>query len=442
MVNKRIMRFLKGKYLILILCLVLGILHKNKKWGSHTDSWNNICSDGRGYYAWLPATFIYGDLNFGFHYTVEKDESFMPNQGCYQDYINTFNGKSTNKYYPGAAICMLPFFGAAHLYCKLTGSFEPNGYTTPYFIANGIAGMCWLYIGMYFFWQVLTALKISELIKTITSLIILFGSNAIFFSVDAPSYSHVYSFGLVTIFIWLSLRFLHTWSFKFLYLMAFFIGWIFITRPVNVSILILIPFLFSDKFFNIVSELWRKPINMLVFMVCGLILPVLLFSLYKVSTGSFIVYSYGEEGFDFSHPHIWDFLTSYQNGLVKYVPALVIPFLALYWTLKGKYASFAWGCVATIVITVYIHASWWYWSYGGSFGPRTLLDFLAVFGVLIALGLSVSSKWIVYIQYAIYLLCIVFTMLLHDQKTHGRMNKSLITSNEYWGSVNSALDIK
>src|SRR6478609_6495100 len=226
----QIKRFLKGQYLVIILCLVLGILHKNKKWGSPTESWNNICSDGRGYYAWLPATFIYHDLNFGFHYTIEKDEKFMPNKGCYQNYINTFNDHNTNKYYPGAALCMLPFFGTAHLYCKITDRFEANGYTTPYFVANGVAGMCWLYIGMFFFWQILTALKISELVKTLSSVILLCGSNAIFFSVDAPSYSHIFSFGLIAIFIWVSLRFYQEGAYRFLYLMAFSIGWIFITR--------------------------------------------------------------------------------------------------------------------------------------------------------------------------------------------------------------------
>lgn len=130
---------------------------------------------------------------------------------------------------------MLPFFSTAHLYCKLTGRFGANGYTTPYFIANGVAGMCWLYLCMFFFWQVLTALKISELVKTLSSVILLFGSNAIFFSVDAPSYSHIFSFGLITIFIWATFRFHQSGSYRFLYLMAFFIGWIFITRPVNIT---------------------------------------------------------------------------------------------------------------------------------------------------------------------------------------------------------------
>lgn len=41
----------------------------------HTDNpWDRmISSDGKGYYAYLPAVFIYHDLNFGFIPQYEKD---------------------------------------------------------------------------------------------------------------------------------------------------------------------------------------------------------------------------------------------------------------------------------------------------------------------------------------------------------------------------------
>lgn len=218
-------------------------------------------------------------------------------------------------------------------------------------------------------------------------------------------------------------------------------GWIFIARPVNISILIFIPFLLGRQLGVLLQELLQKPLRLLIFLACGLVFPILLFTLYKISTGSIWVYSYGKEGFDFLNPHVWDFLTSYDNGLVWYVPSLVVPFIVAYGSFKGEHKHVAWGAVATIAITIYIHASWWCWSYGSSFGPRTLLDFLSVFGILIALGLSIPLRKIVYVQYLLYVLCITLTMLLYDRKTHGRMSENPITSIEYWGSVGQALGV-
>ncbi|HTF81765.1 MAG TPA: hypothetical protein VL947_08570, partial [Cytophagales bacterium] len=393
------LKYLKGQYLILILCFVLLILHKNKKWGGPTEPWNNICSDGRGYYAWLPATFIYHDLSFGFFYTTEKDEQFMPNKGCYQPYLIRTGHAVVNKYYPGTALCMLPFFATAHLYALITGTYEANGYTAPYFVAIGLAALCWLYVGLFFLWSSLGILQITNLVKTLTCTIIILGSNAIYFSVDTPSYSHIYSFGLITIFIWASLQFYKSGKTAYLYLMAAFLGWIFITRPVNLSILLFIPFLLGKRSAALLSDMRRQPLKLLVLGLCALVCPTVLFVLYKLGTGSYFVYSYGKEGFDFLHPHLLDFFWSYDNGILLYVPAIVLPFISVYWHGQQPWSGLMYGLLACLASTIYIHASWWYWSYASSFGPRTMLDFLAAFGILIALGLSTPHKKLRVLQY-------------------------------------------
>src|SRR5271156_1891631 len=98
--------------LLLLITLVFAKLQANKRLGSKSDVCMNICSDGRGYYAWLPAIFIYHDVNFGFFENVELKSPLCGGKvgGCLQDYRNTFDGKVCNKYYPGASFMMLPFF--------------------------------------------------------------------------------------------------------------------------------------------------------------------------------------------------------------------------------------------------------------------------------------------------------------------------------------------
>src|SRR5207249_3332740 len=82
------------------------ISSSNIQWSK--DNWKNIIeADGKGYYAYLPAIFIYHDLNFSFFDRVEK---LHPNPAIYYDYRINYNGKTADKYFAGSALAMSPFF--------------------------------------------------------------------------------------------------------------------------------------------------------------------------------------------------------------------------------------------------------------------------------------------------------------------------------------------
>ena len=67
----------------------------NLNWGK--DHWKGILeADAKGYYAYLPAIFIYHDLNFGFFEKIEKEQYYDKN--LYYDYTAGSNGKRINKY--------------------------------------------------------------------------------------------------------------------------------------------------------------------------------------------------------------------------------------------------------------------------------------------------------------------------------------------------------
>jgi len=88
------------------------IVTSNLNWGK--NSWVGIVeSDGKGYYAYLPAIFIYNDLNFGFFDEIEKEKYYDEN--LYYDYRSGAHGKVINKYYCGTALAELPFF-LLHIY--------------------------------------------------------------------------------------------------------------------------------------------------------------------------------------------------------------------------------------------------------------------------------------------------------------------------------------
>ena len=70
---------------ILIVCLVL--FAALKVWNNDTSRKILIASDGKGYYAYLPAIFIYHDL--GFNFIDEYEEKYFPGQEPVLFYMET-----------------------------------------------------------------------------------------------------------------------------------------------------------------------------------------------------------------------------------------------------------------------------------------------------------------------------------------------------------------
>jgi hypothetical protein len=65
-----------NKLTIPIILIIVIWVSSNLNWGN--DRWEGIIkTDGNGYYAYLPALFIYNDLNFGFFEEVSSDIRFF-----------------------------------------------------------------------------------------------------------------------------------------------------------------------------------------------------------------------------------------------------------------------------------------------------------------------------------------------------------------------------
>ena len=246
--------------LLLLLTLVFAKLQFNKRLGAPDDVCMNICSDGRGYYAWLPAIFIYHDLNFGFFEQVELKTSPCGGAigGCIQDYRNSFDGHICNKYYPGTAFMMLPFFAWAHI-TESMGGYRTTGYSPLYFQMIGISGICYLLLGMLIFLAILRKLQLNTLQQSLTILLVALGSNILYFTADKPAYSHIYSFVLIAAFLYYAICLREHFSAKHLAYLSFLTGFIFITRPVNVSIVLILPFLLWESRTMLMDVLRQKP---------------------------------------------------------------------------------------------------------------------------------------------------------------------------------------
>ncbi len=421
-------------WLVLLVTLVFAKLQYNKMGETPASACMAICSDGRGYYAWLPAVFIYQDVNFNFLDQVEVTSSPCGGEvgGCLQDYRSCTDGIPCNKYYPGTAVLMSPFFGLAHIITTVFTDLPADGYSWIYFACIAIAGVCYYAVGMGIVVRILEWLRLSGKQQMLVVVLLTFGSNAMYYAVDKPSYSHIYSFVEIAAFVYVSLKLSERVTVGRLLFLSFLTDLIFVTRPVNVSIVVFPLLLLRGRLVEVLREVLGKAVNV-AGLLPVLVMPALLMLAYKVATGNYWVYSYGSEGFSFLSPKIVHYLFDYNNGILPYTP-LVLVALVLVWVVNNSAnRKMIVAVVVTMALTMYIHSAWWCWWYGFSFGARPMLDFLPL--VAIAVGLMIRDARVALrrVVVTVYVLCCVLTMRLYHQKNHGFLNSFPIE--DYWQAV-------
>jgi len=368
------------------LMLVMVVVCSNLNWSK--DFWKDIIeADAKGNYAYLPAVFIYHDLNFGFFDKIEKEKYY--NQNLYYDYRACIEGKTINKYFAGTALAQLPFFLIAHGYTLATNG-DADGFSRPYPVMISVAALFYLLLGLVFLYKSLVLYQIENKFIAFVLPVVVFGTNVFYYVVGEPGMSHIYSFAFCSMFIFYGKRYFQKPNDKHLLLLAALSGMIAFIRPVNVIVLLALPFL-SGGFgqlktgFGYFFRRWQRMVYALTLF---LFFPLIQLTIYRLSTGSFFVYSYGPESFNFSHPHFIDILFSYKKGLFLYTPVLFLSLTGGYFLWKenrfGFYTLFSFLIILTVVLS-----SWWNWWYGGSFSSRVYLEFIPFFAIL--LGITINS---------------------------------------------------
>ena len=210
---------------------------------------------------------------------------------------------------------------------------------------------------------------------------------------------------------------------------ALVLGMITLIRPVNILILFSIPFLAGDiqtlKYILIeLLKYWKSTVIAILLFIIPLILQLII---YKLQTGSFWVYAYGEEKFLFTHPHIYKMLFSYQKGLFIYTPLWFISLGGLYFLFREqKQKAILW--LGFFVILTYILSSWHQWYYGGSFGSRAYVEYYAFFSILLSyLLMNIRKKIPMTILLSVISILIIYSVIQTYQYYAGIMDKEL-----YW----------
>lgn len=390
---------------------------------------NFIDGDGSGHYAYLPAICIYQTVDFTPIFNAEKAKRSLDYQG---HYFHKTDGILINKYSSGTALLQLPFFLLAWLASVILG-IPADGYTVLFQYSVAFSAVFYVFLGLLFFIKLSLLYGVNKKHAAILALIGLFGTNLFFYTFLAPSLSHAYSFSLISAFLYFMKKSFLNYSGKSILISAFVLGLIVLVRPVNLVVLASIPFLTGSPK-ELISSVKEKIIRIDIFPAALLFLlalsPQLIINF--LQTGNIFVLGYKNEGFYFDNPEIVNFLFSYRKGWFVYTPLmlLIIPALiALYKRTKYEFFSF----LLFFFLLIYVFSSWWNWLYGDSFGMRPMVDFYALFLLIIVLFAENIKKKAFKVLIILFIGVTVFLNLFQTfQYSKGILHPDSMTKEAYW----------
>lgn len=169
------------------------------KWGKNfseaTISW-----DVSGYYMYLPAAFIYGDIK-----KCEFKDSILykygPTPDFQQAFIHEKSGNYVMKYSAGQAVVMVPFFAIGHFGATNSSKYIADGFAFPYQISIGIGMFLIALIGLYFLRRILLV-YFKDSVVAIVLLIYVLGTNYLNFSSIDQAQVHNSLFTIYTLIVY------------------------------------------------------------------------------------------------------------------------------------------------------------------------------------------------------------------------------------------------
>lgn len=412
-------------FLLLFLCF--GV-YKNASINGYQNK--TIISDGRGYYAYLPALFIYNDPTFLASLEAEKNQVNSENFSQYYLFKNE-EGNYYNKYFPGVAVMQAPFFALATVATYVVGH-RVTGYSNTYANFFYLGHLLYSIIGFSLFIACLQ--RIFPSFKNLKWKVILFivSTPLFYYCLEIPL-SHSYSFMLFGLFSYLILLLKEKFSLKRLVYLGLTLGMIFITRPTNGMIVLAIPLILGDydSLVSFFKSLFSKKGKFLLAGVFSFSVVVfILFAIIKWQTGHWLYWPYSGEGFYWFSPELWQSLFSFRAGLFLQSPIMILAIIGLPFMYgKDRFKAIWWFIY--FIITAYIISAWWCWDYASLFGSRPYTEHL--FFLLIPI-LYLFDKFSKIVLIGIYPIAIL-AFLRYYQVTSEVFADQRFTSQNYFQSL-------
>ena len=381
--------------LIGILLIQIGVILNIRPWRNAEKKNALINWDVTSYYSYLPAIFVHKDLKFEFLNNSEvnyaEKHQFWPETAP--------NGNKVIKTTMGMSVLYFPFFIISHIYSLVNDKVVANGFSKPYEIGLTFSSIFYMMIGLFFLAKVLRSIYDEKKVSFLLFLVFL-GTNLFYYATTEPCMSHVYTFSLASVFMYITMKIYEKNNWKFFIFLGLISGLLFLVRPTNILFILAFLLYKIESFSSLNKRLYwliQHYKKLTISIVISVLIGSVQFFYWKWATGNWFFNSYVGEQFYFNQPRIIEFLFSYRKGWLVYTPIFVFSFLGLYKMYMRKNPWF-FSILIMLPVLVYLFSSWWCWWFGGGFGMRPMIDYYPL--LIIPLGEILSTK----ISYKKYIL--------------------------------------
>ncbi|GAA3999115.1 hypothetical protein GCM10022408_07560 [Hymenobacter fastidiosus] len=349
-----------------------------------------LSSDSAGYYLYLPAAIVHHDLRqLGFR--DEMVARYHPTPRFEHASRDSVSRNFVLKYSSGLALQELPFFLIAHTLAGPLG-YPADGYSQPYQWAILLASLLVAVLGL---WLVRRALlpRFGEWPTALTLLILVLGTNYLNYSAGQGAMTHNWLFTWYAVLLLLTPSFYARPTLRKALGIGATVGLMALTRPTDI-LAVLLPLLWGVSFdragLRARLAFWRHHLGLLLAAaLAGAALLSVQAFYWHYATGSWIYYSYGQEGFDWLQPHLWLGIFSFRSGWLMYSPMLLTALVG-FWPLRRQQPAAFWAMLGYFVLFLYVTFAWSQWTYGGALGQRAMVQSYAV----LAWPMAAALHWL------------------------------------------------
>ena len=333
-----------------------------------------IWSDGWGYYLYLPAIFIHGDIHLTFLNALDAAPELLLHRydGIHWQGLTAIGDGYVDKYAFGPAVMQLPFFLVALAVTSLFDS-DVSGFEPGFHAGAVLAGAFYFALGIYLAYRA-ARLRYGPRASALAAAFSVLATNIYYYGTGDAAYSHISGFCLLAGLVFISLRQADRGeapSWRNFALFGVLIGLAVMVRPTNAVAALL--FLIFIRHCNI----RRLLAGGLLAFACSAVAASPQMVWWWATTGSPIFYSYTGEGFSFLEPQFWNYLVSIRKGLFFWHPAYLWMILVVFFAIRRR--PFEAGIFSLILIAnIWIGASWSDVTFGGSFGSRQTVEMNAL----------------------------------------------------------------
>ena len=327
--------------------------------------------DGAFYYFWLRSAAIEGDFDFSKDLRYCNTMSLPAREEALRDTPRTSIGLFPNKYPIGWALLEAPWYVAADTTARLVnalgGQVRRDGWQPLYQVFLIAGQIVYAAGGLWLAYRFVAGILPPTLAVCGVVLGWMCSPLAYYQIIDLAMSHNVMFFALIVSYYFAGK--LRDDPARWRYWVAVGLGCAFvILARYQGAVMLLFPGAVCLQAVWRDRRCWRG-------MACGVtasLVPLALQALaWKAVYGSYLLYTYKDEGFNWAHPHLYEVLFSPYHGLFNWHPALLVGFLGFAaWAVTTPRRTEAWCFAASLLLMTYVNGSWWCWWFGDAFGSR------------------------------------------------------------------------